>query len=138
MSNDPVTDVLWMVRGAWVTMSIRAGCRLDVFDHLVEPRSADWLAAATAVAPGALRRLLCALAAIGLLEERADRSFVDTELGATLARGHPRSLRSLVLMQSWLPNVATWNHLDDAVRSGAGVYEPVNGPPPWEHLNARP
>ena len=138
MSEDPVVDVMWMVRGAWVTMSIRAGCRLEVFDHLVEPRRAAWLAEATATDPGALLRLLRVLVELGLLGEGADDTFVDTDLGSTLARDHPRSLRSLVLMQSWLPNVATWNHLDDAVRSGAGVYERVNGAPPWEHLSAHP
>jgi DNA-binding transcriptional ArsR family regulator len=109
MSDDPVADVMWMVRGAWVTMAIRAGCRLDVFDHLVEPRSADWLADATASDPGALTRLLRALAELGLLELRDDD-----------------------------PNVASWNHLDDAVRSGTGVYERVNGADPWEHLTAHP
>ncbi len=138
MSEDPVTDVMWMLRGAWVTMSIRAGCRLEVFDHLVEPRSAAWLAEATATDPGALLRLLRVLVELGLLEGGAGETYVDTDLGSTLTREHPRSLRSLVLMQSWLPNVATWNHLDDAVRSGAGVYERVNGAPPWEHLSAHP
>ena len=138
MSDDPVADVMWMVRGAWVTMSIRAGCRLGVFDHLVEPRSAAWLADATTSDAGALTRLLRALAEVGLLEARADDTYVDTDLGSTLATGHPRSLRSLALMQSWLPNVASWNHLDDAVRSGTGVYERVNGADPWGHLTAHP
>ena len=138
MSDDPVTDVMWMVRGAWVTMSIRAGCRLGVFDHLVEPRSVAWLADATASDPGALTRLLRALAEVGLVQVRDDDTYVDTVLGSTLTTGHPRSLRSLALMQSWLPNVASWNHLDDAVRSGTGVYERVNGADPWEHLTAHP
>jgi orsellinic acid C2-O-methyltransferase len=138
MSDDPVTDVMWMVRGAWVTMSIRAGCRLGVFDHLVEPRSTAWLAAATSSDPGALTRLLRALTEVGLLEARDADTYVDTDLGSTLTTDHPGSLRSLALMQSWLPNVATWNHLDDAVRSGAGVYERVNGADPWEHLGAHP
>ena len=138
MSEDPVSDVMWMVRGAWVTMSIRAGCRLGVFDHLVEPRSAAWLAEATASDVDALTRLLRALTEAGLLEARDDGSYVDSDLGTTLTEGHPSSLRSLALMQSWLPNVATWNHLDDAVRTGASVYERVNGSPPWEHLSAHP
>lgn len=138
MSEDPVGDVLWMARGAWVTMSLRAGCRLGVFDHLVEPRSATWLADATAADLGALQRLLSALAALGLLDVGTDGSFVTTELGSTLTQDHPSSLRSLVLMQSWLPNVASWNHLEDAVRSGGGVYERVNGATPWEHLSAHP
>jgi len=138
VSEDPVADVMWMVRGAWVTMAMRAGCLLDVFDHLVEPHSVAQLAEATASDPGAVLRLLRALTSIGLLEEDADGRFVDTDLGETLTTDHPRSLRSLVLMQSWLPNVATWNHLEDAVRSGSGVYERVNGAPPWDHLSAHP
>ncbi len=138
MSEDPVAEVMWMVRGAWVTMSIRAACLLEVFDHLTEPRSADWLAEATEADPATLLRLLRVLAWLGLLEERGDGAFVDTDLGSTLSTDHPGSLRSLVLMQSWLPNIASWNHLDDAVRSGSGVYERVNGAPPWEQLSAHP
>ncbi len=138
MSEDPTDAVVWMVRGAWVTMSIRAGCRLGVFDLLDRRRSPASLAEATGSDAGALARLLRALASLGLLDARDDGSYVNTRLGETLREDHPSGVRNLALMQSWLPNVATWNHLDDAVRSGAGVYERVNGAPPWEHLSAHP
>jgi len=138
MSDDPVTDVMWMVRGAWVTMSIRAGCRLGLFDHLTEPRSSAWLAEATASEPGALTRLLRVLTELGLVEARADGTYLVTTHGSTLTEAHPRSLRSLALMQTWLPNVAAWSHLDEAVRSGASVYERVNGANPWAHLSVHP
>jgi hypothetical protein len=138
MGEDAVTEVMWMVRGAWVTMALRAGCRLGLFDALVEPRSVAVVAEATDADPAALHRLLRALTALGLLEEAGAEDFVVTARGATLTRDHPSSLRSLVLMQSWLPNVASWNHLDDAVRSGTGVYERVNGAAPWDHLGAHP
>jgi hypothetical protein len=119
-------------------MALRAGCRLDVFDRLVEPRTVAELAEEAGCDAGALARLLHALAALGLLEEREDGSYVDSERGSMLTETHPGSLRSLVLMQSWLPNVATWNHLEDAVRSGTSVYERVNGVESWEHLSAHP
>ena len=138
MGEDAVTEVLWMARGAWVTMALRAGCRLGLFDLLVEPRPVAAVAEATDTDPGALRRLSRALTGLGLLAEGPDDTFVVTERGSTLGRDHPSSLRSLVLMQSWLPNVASWNHLDDAVRSGTGVYERVNGADPWDHLGAHP
>ncbi len=138
MGEDAVTDVMWMVRGAWVTMVLRAGCRLGLFDLLAEPRSVATLAETTDADPGALRRLLRALTELGLLAEGEADAFVVTERGAALSADHPQSLRSLVLMQSWLPNVASWNHLDDAVRSGASVYERVNGAAPWDHLGAHP
>ncbi|HET7432488.1 MAG TPA: methyltransferase [Nocardioides sp.] len=138
MSQDPVADVMWMVRGAWVTMALRAGCRLGLFDLLTQPRTPAQLAELTACDPGALTRLLQALGHLGILEERDDGSHLVTAHGATLTRDHPSSLRSLVLMQSWLPNVASWNRLDDAVRSGASVYESVNGVESWAHLSAHP
>ena len=56
MNEDPVADVIWMVRGAWVTMTLRAGCRLELFDLLTEPRTPAWLAETAACDPGALTR----------------------------------------------------------------------------------
>lgn len=138
MNEDPVADVMWMVRGAWVTMTLRAGCRLELFDLLAEPRTPVWLAEKAACDPGALTRLLRALGHLEMVEERDDGTYVLTARGSTLTRAHPHSLRSLVLMQSWLPNVASWNRLDDAVRSNASVYERVNGVDSWAHLSAHP
>lgn len=136
-ADDPVADVVWMVRGAWVTMSVRAGCRLGVFDALGDGRSAEELAAEIQADVGALTRLLRVLTHLGLVAE-TDGRYVVTERGAALQEDHPSGVRHLALMQSWLPNVASWNHLDDAVRSGTGVYERVNGAPPWDHLGAHP
>jgi hypothetical protein len=138
MGDDPVDEVIWMVRGAWVTMLLRAGCLLGVFDQLEEPRAAAEVARSADSERRAMTRLLNTLATIGLVEHRADDTYLNTALGSTLTSQHPSDLRSLVLMQSWLPNVATWNHLADAVRTGASVYERVNGSPPWEHLSAHP
>lgn len=135
--SDPTADVLWMVRGAWVTMVLRAGCRLEVFDLLETPHTAAEVADRIDADPRATERLLRALDELGLLEE-ADGRYVANARGATLASGHPDGLRSLALMQSWLPNVTAWHHLDEAVSSGTSVYERVNGTPPWEHLNAHP
>ena len=46
-SEDPVASVVWMIRGAWVTMSLRAGCELGVFDRLDVRRTPDELASLT-------------------------------------------------------------------------------------------
>ncbi len=138
MENNPVAEAVWMVRGAWVTMALRAGCRLGVFDRLVEPDTPAGLAEATACDEGAMARLVSALATLGLLEERSDGTYVVTAVGSTLTETHPSGVRSLALMQSWLPNVAAWNHLEDAVRSGAGVYDRVNGVEYWQHLSSHP
>jgi DNA-binding transcriptional ArsR family regulator/predicted nicotinamide N-methyase len=134
----PADTVMWMIRGAWVTMTIRAACGLGVFDLLDRPLTADALAQAADSDPRATSRLLLALSDLGLLERGEQDSYANTAAGATLRSDHPSGLRSLALMQSWLPNVASWSRLEDAVRSGTGVYELVNGLPSWEHLSQNP
>lgn len=138
MSDDPVESVVWMVRGAWVTMSLRAACRLEVFDLLDEPRTTTELAALADADAGAMTRLARVLADLGLLVRLDDGRVSRTRTGETLCSGHPSGLRDLVLMQSWLPNLAAWNHLTEAVRAGSSVYEQVNGVSSWQHLSEHP
>lgn len=137
MTDDPTEPVIWMLRGAWVTMTLRAACRLGVLDALDEPRTAAEVSERTGTDPAALVRLLRLLDDLGLLVEDDGRYAVTPE-GEVLQRGHPSRLRDLALMQSELPNVAAWHSLDDAIRTGAGVYEQVNGASPWEGLSRNP
>ncbi len=134
----PADTVLWMIRGAWVTMTIRAACGLRVFDLLDAPLTAPALAQAAGSDPHATARLLLVLSDLGLLERSDDGTYANTATGATLCLDHPSGLRNLALMQSGLPDVASWNRLEDAVRTGTGVYETVNGMPLWEHLSQHP
>jgi hypothetical protein len=134
----PAETVLWMVRGAWVTMAIRAACGLGIFDRLDPPMTALQLAEAMGTDPHATARLLLTLTDLGLLERDDDGAYANTPTGATLCVEHPSGVRNLALMQSWLPNVASWSRLEDAVRTGTGVYEVVNGMPSWEHLSQHP
>lgn len=131
-------DVVWMVRGTWMSMCLRAGCQLGVFDHLDTELSATELARSCGADPHAMRRLLLALTDLGVVERSGAEGFTNTGLGATLRMDHPSQVRDLALMQSWGPHVASWTHLADAVRTGAGVFEPVVGAPLWAALSAEP
>jgi hypothetical protein len=135
---DPVEEVVWMVRGAWVTMCLGAGCRLGVFDALDEPRSAAALSAVCAADEHALTRLLSALADVGVVERLDDARYANTPRGKVLRADHPGQVRELVLMQTWPPHVAAWTRAADAVRTGAGVFAAANGRPMWELLSADP
>ena len=135
--DDPAEAVVWMVRGTWMTMCLRAGCLLGVFDRLGTPLTASELAVACGADPHATTRLLRALADLGLVE-RTGEAYVNTALGATLRDDHPSRVRDLALMQSWAPHVVSWTYLADAVRSGGGVFEEVNGAPLWASLSAEP
>jgi hypothetical protein len=137
-STDPVDEVVWMVRGVWVTMCLSAGCRLGVFDALHEPVSAAALSAACRADEHALTRLLSVLADVGVVERLDDGRYVNSPRGQALRADHPSQVRELVLMQTWAPHVAAWTRAADAVRTGAGVFEAANGQPMWELLSAHP
>jgi DNA-binding transcriptional ArsR family regulator len=138
MVEDAAPTVLWMIRGAWVTMALRGACVLGVFDALREPMSVDELAAQTESDPPTLGRLLQLLADLGLVERDGDATYRTTPLGEVLRDGHPSRMRDLALMQATIPNLSAWGALEDAVRTGSGVYEQVNGASSWEALAADP
>ena len=127
MDEDPAKAVLWMVRGAWITMALRGACVLGVFDVLDRPRALAEVADATSSDPPTLARLLRTLVDLGLIEQVGTDAYRTTPSGATLTEEHPSRIRDLVLMQATLPNLAAWGAVEEAVRTGAGVFERVNG-----------
>lgn len=135
--DDPVQAVVWMLRGGQVAMILRAGCRLGVFDEVLEPRTAAEVSTAVSGDPDAVVRLLRVLVDLGLVEHEDER-YVATARGATLSSGHPAHACDLVLMQTDLPTIASWHDLESALRNGAGVYERVNQMSHWEYLSADP
>lgn len=130
-------EVLWMVRGGWVSLCLRAMCELGVVDALDQPQDLATLATRCSATPAALGRLLRVLVDIGLVSTDQGRYAVTT-MGETLRVGHPSGLRHLALMQTELPNLTAWGHLADAVRRGSAVYEDLNGQTQWEWFAAHP
>ena len=107
------------------------------------PTTVADLATATGSDLSGVQRVVRVLADLGLVEvSGATASAGDlvtiTSSGRTLTVGHPSGLRNLALMQTVLPNLASWQRLADAVRTGASVFEDVNGIGPWESLSANP
>lgn len=130
-------DVVWMVRGAWVSLCLRAACELRVMDALDQPRTLVELATSTSSDPAALARLLRVLVDLDLLAV-SDGHYAATHRGEVLRADHPSGLRSLALMQTVAPNLTAWTHLADAVRRGGAVYEELQGQTMWEWLAAHP
>lgn len=64
---DEVGEVVWMARGAWVSLSLRATCELGIVDVLDAPRSLTDIAERTSTDPQTLGRLLRVLVDIGLV-----------------------------------------------------------------------
>ena len=126
-----------MVRGAWVSLCLRAACELGVLDVLDEPRTLADLASRTSADGPTLARLLRVLVDLGLLDTDSDR-YAATSRGEVLQAGHPSGVRNLALMQTVLPNLTAWQHLADAVRRGDPVYEELHGTTSWAWLAAHP
>ncbi len=134
---DDAEEIVWMVRGAWVTLCLRAACELGIVDELDEPLDLAALATRTSSDPPTLARLLRVLVDLGLLAVDGDR-YAATPRGQVLRVDHPSGVRNLALMQTVLPNLTAWQHLADAVRRGASVFEELNGQTSWEWLAERP
>jgi DNA-binding HxlR family transcriptional regulator len=135
---DPIAAVVRMIRGHWISFCVRAAAELGVLDALVEPLSVDQLARTCACDPRALARLLRTLDDLGLVQPNAEGIYAITPLGETLQTGHPSALRDLALMHTAVPNLVSWHSLAEAVRSGDGVFERVNGFTQWEYLADNP
>jgi O-methyltransferase domain/Dimerisation domain len=130
-------DVVQMVRGAWVSLCLRATCELGIVDALDEPRSLTELATRTSSDAATLARLLRVLVDLDLLEA-VDGRYRATARGQVLRSAHPSGVRNLALMQTEVPNLAAWTHLADAVRTGDGVFEELHGLTSWRWLAAHP
>lgn len=133
-----VAAVTRLIRGVWISMSVRAMVELGVAEALGTPSTLAELAAATSADAQTLARLLRVLTDLGLVEPAENGRYALTSWGETLRPDHPSGMRDLALMQTWPPNVSSWTQLTDAVRSGSGTFAEVNGSSHWETLGAHP
>ncbi|MFF9489348.1 methyltransferase [Streptomyces sp. NPDC014676] len=125
-----------LVFGAACAAAVRAAVRLGVADALDDtPMTVDDLATAVKTQPHTLRRLLRALTCQGVFAENPDGTFEHTEMSRLLREDDPHSLRYIALWctEPWTWNV--WPRLDEAVRSGRGVFEDVYHQEFFTYLN---
>lgn len=118
---------------------VRAGAELGVCDQLAAgPLPADEIARRVGAEPDVLHRLLRALAAFGILEEREDGTYANTELGELLNGDNPDSMRSFALGladDSWW---GAWAQLPEAVRDGSVPIQRAYGRSFWSLVDSDP
>jgi C-methyltransferase len=108
--------------------ALRAAARLGVADALDDaPAPVDEIARAVKADPGALRRLLRALASHGIFAEVAGDRFAHTEASRLLREDTPRGLRYTTLWATEPWTWELWPRLDEAVRAGRGVFGDLHG-----------
>jgi hypothetical protein len=115
IQNKALTE---MAMGYARSRAVCAAARLGVADELGKgERSVDELAASCGAQPGALYRLLRALASVGVVKETTPERFVLTEMGEPLRKDVPNSQWSEVVF--WADLLAdSWSQLTECIRTG--------------------
>jgi len=134
----PPVALMEMITGFWVSAAIYVSARLGVADLLENgPRDTDELAHRLGTHPGALYRLLRALASVGVFTEVKPRRFELTPLGNCLRSGVPGSLQAFSIVgkeMGW----ESWGDLLHSVQTGETAFGHLHGIGYFEHLRENP
>jgi hypothetical protein len=135
--SDDCFALVRMAEGFGATRAVQMAAELGVADLLGDgPRTVDDLASATSTHPGALYRLLRALAAVNVFTEVEPGRFGLTTVGEHLRADHPQSLRSWVVFQGLFNTV--YAEAMHSIRTGEPTVPVVFGEPLFDYLNSHP
>jgi O-methyltransferase domain/Dimerisation domain len=116
IERSPLQELLF---GAMTAKIVYAAAELRLADLLAEGhRTSAELAGRTGAHGPSLRRLLRALAGLGVVTQTGSDRFELTDLGAPLCSGAPDSIHNLVTMLCGPENWRSWGELVASVRTG--------------------
>lgn len=127
------------IMGFRTTQMIHVAAKLGLADLLAAgPRPVDDLAADAGAEPQALRRLLRALASLGIFAEDAAGDFALTPQAELLRSDVQGSLRDIALMygEDWLWQA--YGNMIHSVRTAAPAFIRTHGQPFYGYLHAHP
>jgi hypothetical protein len=128
-----------MITGFRLSAALNVAADLGISDLLVDgPQTVRELAEATSTDPDTLRRLLHALATVGVYDEQTDDAFANTELGEGLRSDVPGTLRPLARTLNSAALWSAWGHLGHSVRTGENAFKALHGVDVWTRRRAHP
>src|SRR6185295_13900921 len=131
--------MLGHITAYWTSQLVFVAATLGLADELARrPLAPDVLAERLGVHAPSLRRVMRALAGLGVLVERPDGRYRLTRVGQTLRSDVPGSLRNFALMMADDYNWKAWGALLHGVRTGEIPFDHVHGEPIFPFLRARP
>jgi O-methyltransferase domain/Dimerisation domain len=138
-SVEPRAWLRTLIGGYRMSQAVYVATRLGIPDLLADgPREIDELACATGSHAPSLRRVLLALAGVGVLDKVGPGRFALTPVGEALRAGVPGSVRASVLFllneSHWRP----WGHLLHTVRTGETAFAHVHGANLFDYLATHP
>lgn len=130
--------LLGLLSGGVVAQCLYAVARLGVPDLLAAgPRPVAELAAGTGADPQALRRMLRALASMGLLRHSAPDSYALTSATELLRSDVPGSLRAAAILHGE-EVCRAFAEILHTVRTGEPAFDKVHGQPFYSYLTGHP
>ena len=131
--------MLGHITAYWTSQLIFVAATLGLADELARRAlKPEALAAQLGVHAPSLRRVMRALAGVGVLAEGAGGRYRLTPLGKTLRSDVPGSLRNFALMMIDDYNWQAWGGLLHGVRTGEIPFDHVHGEPAFQFLRKRP
>jgi hypothetical protein len=126
--------MLERIAAYWQSQLVFVAAKLGIADALVDgPLTAEEIATRVGAHAAYLKRVLRALASLGIFAADPHGRFHLNRLSQTLRSDHPESLRNFALMMVDDYNWSAWGALEHAVRTGESAFEQVHGAPafPW-------
>jgi O-methyltransferase domain/Dimerisation domain len=128
-----------LITGFMASRVIQVTAELGIADLPAQgARTSQDLGAQAQVHAPSLRRLMRALASLGLLDEIEPGTFARTALGAELRSGVPGSLRPFAMMSGTERTWRCWSDLSHCVRTGGTAKRHLYGIGSFECLAAHP
>ncbi|MFC5290104.1 methyltransferase [Actinokineospora guangxiensis] len=135
----PGTALMPMLFGLATSQVVHVAAKLRLPDLVAAGTSdAARLAEETGTDPAALRRLLRALACLGVLVEDAPGDFAPGPLCDALRSDVPDSLHGMALVVNGPEAWRSWGRLEYSVRTGLPAWDKVVGTSHFDHLAQHP
>jgi O-methyltransferase domain/Dimerisation domain len=124
----PAVALRQLSTGFWVSQAIAVVAELGITDFLQDgPKTCEELAQVTGTHPGALYRLLRAVASVGVFVEEATGRFSSTPIATLLSSNLPQSWRAAAIMSGQAWAWQAWGALLYSVKTGQPAFEHVFG-----------
>ncbi|WP_038031251.1 methyltransferase [Thermonema rossianum] len=120
----------------WKYMAVSTACKLDLFDHLQEYKTAKQLATEHSWNENALLLLLNSLHHIGFLDKKEDL-FKINDLSELLTEKNPESLKYACMLWS-AEHLTAWQNLEFSIKTGKSSFEKLYQKPFFDYLNQYP
>jgi hypothetical protein len=138
-SIDQRIQMMQLIHGYIPSQAIHVAAKLGLADLIRDtPKTVEELANATKAHALSLRRLLRALASLGIFAEDANGNFVSTSLSLMLCSDHPQSARGAALMYCSPSIWTSWGQLYEAIMTGEPSFDRIHGSPFFEYLDSHP